>query len=52
MATILLLLSILSAVIGILFDTYKIGSLPDSISAIVYDMPRRWQWACGAILCR
>lgn len=46
----LTIISLLVALAGVGAATYKFWSLPRSISAIVYDIPKRWQWLWTAWL--
>ena len=42
--TILLFVSILMAIIPVVIVTWRRGELPESISAMVYELPEKWQW--------
>ena len=42
--TTLVIISFLLSVLGIAACCGKIGGVPDSISAMVYELPKKWQW--------
>ena len=48
---VLIIASILLVVLFVGTAVWRKGELPDSISAMVYDLPRRKQWAWSAWLC-
>lgn len=45
------IISFALAAVGIAACCGKIGGVPDSISAMVYELPKKWQWMWTVWLC-